>query len=132
MHDIVEYVRFENYNYLVVEESYSTYYGFNIKVKKEQAIAMKVMSPDEHGDFMTVGWKVSNKLPQWVLNADSWIDFNGKELDENDADKTLEINKDVGDDEEEEDEEQEDEDKGKQEELNKGEEEEEEEDKEKE
>jgi hypothetical protein len=33
---------------LVIEASYGTYYGFNIKVKKEQAIAMKVVSPDEH------------------------------------------------------------------------------------
>ena len=61
------------------------------RLKKERAIAMKVVSPDEHDNFMTVGWKVSNKLPKWVLNADSWIDFNGKELDENDVDQTLEI-----------------------------------------
>ncbi len=132
MHDIVEYARNKNYKYLVIEASYGTYYGFNIKVKKEGAIAMKVVSPDEHDNFMTVGWKVSNKLIKWVLNTDSWINFNGKELDEYDVDKTFEINKGVGDDEEEEDEEQEDEEKGKQEELDKGEEEEEEEDKEKE
>jgi hypothetical protein len=117
---------------LVIEASYGTYYGFNIKVKKERAIAMKVVSPDECDDFMTVGWKVSNKLPKWVLNANSWIDFNGKELDENDVDKTLEINEGVGDDKEEEDEEQEDEEEGKQEELDEGEEEKEEDEEDKE
>ena len=71
MHDIVEYARNENYKYLVIEASYDTYYRFNIKVKKEQAIAMKVVSPDEHDDFMTVGWKVLNKLSTWVLNGNS-------------------------------------------------------------
>ncbi len=90
---------------------------------------MKVVSPDEHDDFMSVGWKVSNKLPKWVLNADSLIDFNGKEVDENDVDKTPEINEGAGDDKEEEEEEQEDEEEGEQEEVDKGEEEEEEEDK---
>jgi hypothetical protein len=78
----------------------------------ERAIAMKVVSPDEHDNFMTVSWKVSNKLPKWVLNTDSWIDIIGKELYENDVDKTLKINKGIGGDEEEKDEEQEDEEEG--------------------
>jgi hypothetical protein len=26
--------------------------------------AMKIVSPDEHDDFMVVGWKVSKKLPK--------------------------------------------------------------------
>ena len=59
MHDIVEYAKNGNYKYVVIEASYGTYYGFNIKVKKEWAIAMKIVSPDEHDDFMIVVKKSS-------------------------------------------------------------------------
>jgi hypothetical protein len=32
---------------------------------------------------MVVGWKVAKKLPRWVCNANSWIDFiNRKEEEE--------------------------------------------------
>jgi hypothetical protein len=72
-HDIIEYDKSENFKYLVIEASHGDYYGFNIKVEKERAIAMKIVSPDEHDDFMVVGWKVAKKLPKWVHNADSWI-----------------------------------------------------------
>ena len=44
---------------------------------------MKIMSPIEHDNFMIVGWKALKTLPDWVRNADSWIDFlNGKELNQ--------------------------------------------------
>ena len=46
--------RDENYKYLVIEASFGKYFGFNMKVKKQQAIAMKLMSPNEHDDFMVV------------------------------------------------------------------------------
>ena len=71
MHDIMEYAKSENFKYLVIEASHGYYYGFNIKVKKERAYAMKIVSPDEHDNFIVVGWKVSKKLPKWVHNADS-------------------------------------------------------------
>jgi hypothetical protein len=45
------------------------------RIKKERAIAMKIVSPDEHDDFMIVGWKVSKTLPKWVHNTNSWIIF---------------------------------------------------------
>ncbi len=48
MHDIVEYAKCENFKYSVVKASHGNYYGFNIKVKKERAYAMKIVSPDEH------------------------------------------------------------------------------------
>jgi hypothetical protein len=81
--------RDENYKYLVIEASFGEYYGFNMKVKNQQAIAMKIMSPNEHDDFMIVGWKASKTLPKWVRNSDSWIDFlNGKKLDENEVFET--------------------------------------------
>ncbi len=64
---------------------------------------MKIMSPDEHDNFMVVGWKVSKKLPKWVHNADSWIDFiNGKEVDEKEVVETHEVNKGAKEDKEEE------------------------------
>ncbi len=75
MHDIIEYAKSENFKYLVIEASHGDYYGFNIKVEKERAVAMKIGSPDEHDDFMVVGWKVVKKLPKWVHNTNSWIDF---------------------------------------------------------
>ena len=33
--------RDENYKYLVIEASFGEYFGFNMKVKKQQAIAIK-------------------------------------------------------------------------------------------
>ncbi len=39
---------------------------------------MKIVSPDEPDNFMVVGWKVVKKLPKWVCNANSWIDFINK------------------------------------------------------
>ncbi len=78
--------RDENYKYLVIEASFGEYFRFNMKVKKQQAIAMKLMSPNEHDNFLVVGWKASKTLPKWVRNSDSWIDFlNGKKLFENEA-----------------------------------------------
>jgi hypothetical protein len=46
--------RDENHKYLVIEASIGEYFGFNMKVKKQQAITMKLMSPNEHDDFMVV------------------------------------------------------------------------------
>ena len=74
-HDIIEYTKSENFKYLVIKASHGNYYGFNIKVEKERAIAMRIVSPYEHDDFMVVGWKVAKKLPKWVHNVNSWIDF---------------------------------------------------------
>ncbi len=51
MHDIIEYAKSENFKCLVIEASFGNYYGFNIKFEKEWAIAMKIVSPDEHDDF---------------------------------------------------------------------------------
>ncbi len=75
MHDIMEYAKSESFKYLVIEASHGNYYGFNIKVKKEWAYAMKIVHPDECDNFMVVGWKVLKKLPKWVHNANSRIDF---------------------------------------------------------
>ncbi len=71
----MEYVKNENFKYLVIKASHGDYHGFNLKVKMERAYAMKIVSPNEPEDFMVVGWKVGKKLPRWVRNADSWIDF---------------------------------------------------------
>ncbi len=75
MNDIMEYGKNENFKYLVIEASHGYYYGFNLKVKTECAYAMKIVSHDEPDNFMVVGWKVPKKLPRWVCNANSWIDF---------------------------------------------------------
>ena len=84
MNDIMEYKENKNFNYLVIESSHGEYYGFNLKVKKERSYVTKIVSPDERDDFMVVGWKVAKKLPKWICNANSWIDFiSGKEDDEN-------------------------------------------------
>jgi hypothetical protein len=119
MHDIVEYTKSENVKFLVIEASHGNYYGFNIRVKKEREIAMKIVSPDEQDNFMIVGWKASKKLPKWVGNADSWIDF-------------INLKEGTGDNEEEEEEEGEDVEEEKQEEEDEDDEDGEEEDKEEE
>jgi hypothetical protein len=75
MNDVMEYTKNENFKYLVIKASHGNYYGFNLRVKMEQTYAMKIVSPDEPDDFMVVGWKVAKKLPMWVCNANSWIDF---------------------------------------------------------
>ncbi len=99
----MEYINSENFKYLVIEASHGNYYGFIIKVKKEQAYATKIVNPDKHDNFMVVGWKVSKKLPKWVHNTDSWIDFiNGKDMDEKEVVETHEVNEVAGEDEEEE------------------------------
>ena len=126
----MEYAKSENFKYLVIEASHGDNYGFNIKVKKERAYVMKIVSPDEHDNFMVVGWKVLKKLPKWVHNANSWIHFiNRKEVDEKEVVETHEVNEGAGEDEEEEEEDKE---EGKQEEEEAEEVEEEEEDKEEE
>lgn len=67
--------------YLVIEAAHGDYYGFNTKVEKEREIAEIIVS--DYEDFMIKGWKVSKKLPEWVHNADSWIDFiNEKDVDD--------------------------------------------------
>ncbi len=73
MNDMMEYVKNENFKYLVVEASHGNYYGFNLKVKMERAYATKVMSPNESDNFMVVGWKyvssylVSEHYPHLTL-----------------------------------------------------------------
>ena len=62
-HDLIEYAKSENFKYLVIKASHGNYYGFNIKIEKERAIAMKIVCLGEHDDFMVVGWKVAKKLP---------------------------------------------------------------------
>jgi len=104
-HDIIEYAKSENFKYLVIEASNGDFYGFNIKVEKERAIAMRIVSPDEHDYFMVVDWKVAKKIPKWVHNAHSWIDFfNIKEPNENEVVETHEVNKVAGENKEEEEE----------------------------
>ena len=75
MDDIREYTQNENFKYLVIEASHGDYYGFNLKVKKERAIAMKIVSPDEHDDFMIVGWKVSKTLPPLSIHYSCFESF---------------------------------------------------------
>jgi hypothetical protein len=75
MNDIMEYTKNENFKYLVIEAFHSNYFGFNLRVKIEQTYAMKIVSLNEPDNFMVVGWKVVKKLPTWVRNANSWIDF---------------------------------------------------------
>ncbi len=84
INDIMEYKENKNFNYLVIKSSHGEYYGLNLKVRKERSYATKIVTPDERDDFMVVGWKVAKKLPKWICNANSWIDFiSGKEDDEN-------------------------------------------------
>ncbi len=79
MHGIMEYTKSENFKYLIIKASHGDYYGFNLRVKMEGTYALMIVSPDESDDFMVIGWKVAKKLPKWVHNANSWIDFiNGK------------------------------------------------------
>ncbi len=83
MNDIMENTTNEYFKYLVIKACHGNYYGFNLKIKLEHAYATKIVNPDEPDDFMVVGWKVAKKLPRWVCNANSWIDFiNGKEKEE--------------------------------------------------
>ncbi len=84
MNDIMEYKENKNFNYFVIESSHGEYYGFNLKVKKKCSYATKIVSPDERDDFMVVEWKVVKRLPKWIRNANSCIDFiSGKEDNEN-------------------------------------------------
>ncbi len=119
MNDIMEYTKNENFKYLVIKACHGNYYGFNLKVKLEHAYATKIVSPNEPDNLMVVGWKVVKKLPRWVRNANSWIDFiNRKEEEEKEEEEEVEEDDkeeeeaEEDDKEEEEDEEEEEEDKG--------------------
>jgi hypothetical protein len=91
MNDIMEYMKNENFKYLVIKASHGNFYGFNLKVKMEHAYATKIVSPNEPDNFMVVGWKVVKKLPRWVCNANSWIDFiNGKKEKEKEEEEEAE------------------------------------------
>jgi hypothetical protein len=101
MNDIKEYKEDENFNYLVIKSSHGEYHGFNLKVKMERSYATKIVSPDERDDFMVVGWEVVKKLPKWICNADSWINFiSGKEKDKNKQGTDNEDGKEGGEEEE--------------------------------
>jgi hypothetical protein len=75
INDTMEYKEDENFNYLVIKSCHGEYYGFNLNIKKECSYATMIVCPDEHNDFMVLGWKVAKKRPKWIRNADSWIDF---------------------------------------------------------
>jgi hypothetical protein len=76
MHDIIEYMKGENFKYLIIGASHGDYYGFNLRVKMERSTyVMSIASPDARDNFMVVGWKVAKKLPTWICNANSWINF---------------------------------------------------------
>jgi hypothetical protein len=47
MHDIMEYMKSENFKYLIIKASHSDCYGFNLRVKMERTYAMMIVSPDE-------------------------------------------------------------------------------------
>ena len=68
MHDIMEYMKSENFKYLIIKASHGDYYGFNLRVKMERTNVMLIMSPNKCDNFMVVGWKVAKKLPNWVRN----------------------------------------------------------------
>jgi hypothetical protein len=75
MHDIMEYMKSENFKYLIIKASHSDYYGFNLRAKMERTYVLTIVSPDESDNFMVIGWKVAKKLHKWVCNAKSWIVF---------------------------------------------------------
>ncbi len=64
----MEYMKSENFKYLIIEASHGDYHGFNLRVKMECTYAMTIVSPDERDDFMVVGWKVTKILHNWVRN----------------------------------------------------------------
>ncbi len=82
LNDIMEYAKNENFKYLVIEASHNNYYRFNLKVQMERVYATKIVSPDSPDVFMVVGCKVVKKLPRWVCNANSWIDFINRKEEE--------------------------------------------------
>jgi hypothetical protein len=71
MHDIMEYMRSENFKYLIIKASHGDYYGFNLRVKMECTYALTIVNPDKKDDFMVIGWKFAKKLPKWVRVANS-------------------------------------------------------------
>ncbi len=73
MHDIMEYMKSENFKYLVIKASHGDYYGFNLRVKMECIYALTIVSPEKKKNFMVIGWKVAKKLPKWVCNANGMV-----------------------------------------------------------
>jgi hypothetical protein len=67
----MEYMKNENFKYLIIEASHGDYYGFNLRVKMECTYVMTILSPNKRDNFMAVGWKVAKKRPNWVCNTNS-------------------------------------------------------------
>ncbi len=53
MHDIMEYMKRENFKYSIIKASHGDYYGFNLRVKMERTYAMTIVSPDERYDLIS-------------------------------------------------------------------------------
>ena len=66
----------DNFSYLVVEACDEIFYVFNLRNKNERDKAEFIVSD---ADWFVVGWKISRKLPSWVLSAkyqtDSAIEY---------------------------------------------------------
>jgi hypothetical protein len=77
--EILEFVKDEQFKYLVLESINDKYYGFNLKVKLERKTAKEIVSSNwavlVNADEFVIGWKVAKELPSWVNNAVAWEGF---------------------------------------------------------
>jgi hypothetical protein len=66
LEELIKFTVDENFSYLVIEASDGKFYRFDLRNKNERVKAEYIVSDE---DWFVVSWKVSRKLPPWVLNA---------------------------------------------------------------
>ena len=71
LEELIKFTVDGNFSYLVIEACNEKNYGFNLRNKNERVKAECIVSDK---DWFVVGWKISTKLPPWVLNVKYWTD----------------------------------------------------------
>jgi hypothetical protein len=71
LEELIKFTVDDNFSYLVIEACNGKFYGFNLSNKNERVKSEYIISNE---DWFVVGWKISRKLPPWVLNAKYWTD----------------------------------------------------------
>lgn len=75
---IMEFVDNENFQYVIVEVTCFTTYGFDMKNIKQHEIAEDIVSQSwtyTSIEDKIIGWKIAKELPSWSKGVAAWLKF---------------------------------------------------------
>ena len=77
MNQIHEFVKHDNYHFVIVGMLDGSTYGFNMKIEAEYDIVQDIVDSWTYTALhdQISGWKVSKELTSQVKNADAWKQF---------------------------------------------------------